>query len=514
MATMPEPPDPIALTLSFVSQPSASGDTSAENAMADRVAAALEQIGLAAHFWPTSDGRKSVWSLWRGADAPVTSVLLSHFDTVGVGEYGRAGLPDGAAFDPAALAELFGEAADDEVRADAASETYLFGRGALDMKSGIAAQIAALATKPKANVLFLSCPDEEAGSAGILQSLRPLRELVEREGLSLRAVINSDYTAPRYPGDTARYLYLGTVGKLLPSFYVAGVETHVGEPYRGQDACHIAAEIVREVSLNPRMCDRAGREVTVPPIPLHLRDMKEAYNVQTALEAHMYFNYMTHSVAPREVLEKMRRFTQAAVRRYMGRRRQTFERYTAGREHAALSEAEIPVIIYDELPEPARAAATGALSGLEKDSDPRVVSLELVRTAAREAGLRRPYILIYLSPPYFPHVRTTARAFRKWAVGLASRFDCELRDFYPYISDVSYVGGVADPSQAEQVRANLPQWGVEGGYRLPDLALLGLRCPIVNIGPWGKGAHGLYERVERASVYRARDMILVALAQP
>ena len=34
-----------------------------------------------------------------------------------------------------------------------------------------------------------------------------------------------------FEGDENKYVYIGTVGKLMPSFYVVGKETHVGESF-------------------------------------------------------------------------------------------------------------------------------------------------------------------------------------------------------------------------------------------------------------------------------------------
>ena len=59
-----------------------------------------------------------------------------------------------------------------------------------------------------------------------------LIRLKETEDYDYLAVIDTDYTAPRYEDDSSRYIYIGTVGKLMPSFYVVGKETHVGEPFK------------------------------------------------------------------------------------------------------------------------------------------------------------------------------------------------------------------------------------------------------------------------------------------
>ena len=53
-----------------------------------------------------------------------------------------------------------------------------------------------------------------------------------------------------------------------------------------------------------------------------------------------------------------------------------------------------------------------------------------------------------------------------------------------------------EPAVREQIpalTANMPLWN--RGYRLNLAAIQEFNCPLINIGPFGKGAHTLYERV-------------------
>ena len=506
---MAKPPCPIELAEWLVSQPSVNGDKNSENAMAERIALELTRLGLDAGFWRTGEGRRSVWALSLNNESPDVYVLLSHYDTVGLAEYASAGLAH-IAFDSNALADRFaagGFGAD--LGTDARSGDYAFGRGALDMKSGIAAQISALARKPSANVLFVSCPDEEAGSTGILSALGPMLELAAERGLRYRAVINSDYTAPCYPGDTSKYIYLGAIGKLLPSVLIAGITSHVGEPYQGIDACFLAAELVRDVSLNPDLCDRVGAEVSVPPLALRSRDLKTTYDTQTAFQSHVFINVMTYSQSPSRVLHKIRALAESAALRALERRRTSYESYSKGRKVAPPAELTPTVLLYEDLPAECRTEATRtATEVLPVGTDPREVSLTIVRQAARLAKVERPFMVVYLSPPYYPHVHTPEEGFRDEMQAFATANGFELRDFYPYISDVSYVGGAGDRAHLRAIAANIPQWEAPLlGYGLPESAMHGLGCPIVTVGPRGKEAHGLGERVEKASIQLASDMV-------
>jgi arginine utilization protein RocB len=136
-------------------------------------------------------------------------MLMGHLDTVETADYGP-------------LAHL--ACSPDELAAavDAPGE-YMVGRGTQDMKSGLAANLAVLERfaagegPQKRCLLFVAAPDEEDGSRGILSVVAMLPELAARWGLDLQGAINTDYTAPRHPGDRAHYIYAGTIGKLLPS---------------------------------------------------------------------------------------------------------------------------------------------------------------------------------------------------------------------------------------------------------------------------------------------------------
>ncbi|NLB20350.1 MAG: hypothetical protein GX829_05905 [Clostridium sp.] len=92
--------------------------------------------------------------------------------------------------------------------------------------------------------------DEEANSKGMLSSVPLLLKLKEEQGLAYQAAIDTDYTSERTQGDPNRYLYAGTVGKLMPSFYIVGKETHVGDPFAGLDPNEIAAGILHKINLN------------------------------------------------------------------------------------------------------------------------------------------------------------------------------------------------------------------------------------------------------------------------
>lgn len=180
------------------------------------------------------------------------------------------------------------------------------------MKSGVASHLYLLnyySEHPEelnGNLVFLAECDEEDSSHGILSALKTLKRWKKEHGFAYTAAINADFVAPRYEGDHNRYIYKGTVGKLLPSFYITGAETHVGSAFEGLDPNFIAAELTKQINYNPDLCNEAYGETTVPPVSLKQTDLKPSYTVQTALSAYVYYNFFIHSWSPKDVLEKLK----------------------------------------------------------------------------------------------------------------------------------------------------------------------------------------------------------------
>jgi arginine utilization protein RocB len=507
-----------ALADRLVSLPSVSPDPNGETACAKAVREALPP-GLATGTWPTADGRPVVWALLGGRSSR-TVVMLGHYDTVGVVEYAVLGAPgaERVAFDCEALrrhllglepGRLPGQSsrlADDLNDERHAPGTWMFGRGSLDMKSGLAAGLAALGAlatdgeELPGSVLFIACPDEEHQSAGMRAAVENLPALSEREGLELLGVLNLDY------GEEP-VAYAGVVGKLLAGVWVLGEPTHVSEPFRGADAAQLVAEVVRRITSSRELVDRTDR-LGVPAVALRLRDLKTGYDVQTAIEAVAEFNLLTVARPLAETLEALRAATAMAladVARSMGELKTWL-----GASGAASPVG--PVLTYTELL--ARAGRSAADDPLESGGgmvpsavarDAREATLERVRRLARETGLVGPAAVVYLLPPYYPPAGPGTGVLIEGARRVLARHEMELRPFYPYISDASYVAWRSEPP--ELVARHLPALGRE--YQLPVRAMRALDLDVANLGPWGRDAHGRFERVHAPYAFGVLPGLLV-----
>ena len=142
--------------------------------------------------------RHSAYAFVKGTKGNTnrTILLIGHIDTVGVDDYGTI---KEYAFDTDSLPELLIQMnISDEVKADILSGEYMFGRGALDMKSGVAGHmylIKYFSEHPEeldGNLLAYAECDEEDNSHGILTGLKEFKKLKEQEGFEYIACINAD----------------------------------------------------------------------------------------------------------------------------------------------------------------------------------------------------------------------------------------------------------------------------------------------------------------------------------
>ena len=473
-------------------------------------------------FVETGDklGRKSVVAVLRGkkSSSKKTVVMIGHTDTVGISDYGNL---QEYANRPYELMEKLKEVTlSEEVTRDLNSGEYLFGRGLFDMKTGDAIimalmeEIASDIENFEGNLIFAGVCDEEGNSGGMLSVVPKLVEMQEKEGLEYLALLDTDYMTSEFEGDENKYVYIGTVGKLMPSFYVVGKETHVGESFKGIDPNQIASHITSRINLNPEFCDVAEGEVSLPPITLHQRDLKPEYSVQIAKSATLFFNYATHCSTPDEVLVKMKNAANEAFQEAIDTLNSRYSTFCemAGRKQDLL-QWKARTMTYEELlaaVEKENASVKDIMDEYngelmkDEDLDPRTFSLRMVEKLHSLWSDREPVVVVYFSPPYYPHiyVEGTAEKEKNLIDAVAEAVDSTKTDyrlvykkFFPYISDLSYAAAPKDPAIIAALKDNMPGFGSKYDLPLEDMQKLDL--PVLDIGSFGKDAHKFTERIEK-----------------
>jgi succinyl-diaminopimelate desuccinylase len=207
LATSPlDPTDPVALTQALIRCPSV---TPTEGGAVALLAAVLAEAGFDVHRPVFSEpGYPDVENLYaRIGDGPAL-VFAGHTDVVPPGDEERWTHPPFA-----------GAIADDE----------LYGRGAVDMKGGVAASVAAalrhLERHPQASIAFLVTGDEEGPA---VNGTRKLLQWAQERGERLGHCLLGEPTNPERLGESIK---IGRRGSLSGTIAVEGVQGHVAYPH-------------------------------------------------------------------------------------------------------------------------------------------------------------------------------------------------------------------------------------------------------------------------------------------
>lgn len=465
--------------------------------------------------------RKSLMAIMRGKKSTnkKTVLMIGHTDTVGISDYGN--LKEFAHM-PYELTEKFKDVElPPEAKKDLESGEYLFGRGLFDMKTGDAIIMAIMEEISNdienfdGNLIFCGVCDEEANSGGMLACVPELVKIQEDEALEYTALLDTDYMTSEYDGDENKYVYIGTVGKIMPSFYVVGKETHVGESFKGLDPNQIASAITNKINLNVEYCDVAEGEVSLPPITLKKKDLKPEYSCQIAKTAYLYFNYATHSSTPDEVLIKMKKAAEDSFEETICNLNTQYEAFCklAKREHKKLP-WESKVLTFEELYSKVKLEMGDQLESkleaymeelIEKDEhDTRDKSMKIVEYVHSLWSERNPVVIVYFTPPYYPHVyvqgvtekeKNLLAAVADAVQKTQSDYNVVYKKFFPYISDLSYGSAPKDPKIIAGLKNNMPGFGKTYNLPLEDMQKLDL--PVLDIGSFGKDAHKFTERIEK-----------------
>ncbi|WP_037985725.1 M20/M25/M40 family metallo-hydrolase [Thalassobacillus devorans] len=460
---------------------------------------------------PLKDGRQLLTALVKKDETKDTIVLLSHVDVVGIDDYGSF---QNLAFHPKELTkELMNHLKELPVEAaeDLKSGNWLFGRGTMDMKAGLTVHLSLLEQAMdgtfEGNLLLLAVPDEEVNSLGMLTALPALDELKHRHELDYKATMNGEPMFRKYPGDTAYYLYTGSIGKVLPGFLCYGKETHVGEPFAGLNANLMISYLAQELELSEDFIETVGEETTPPPISLMQRDLKEEYSVQTPQAAVAMYNvlYMEQTIA--ELNEKLLAAADRTKHKILRHYNSKASHFIAENERKFI-DMDVTVLTYEQLYQEAEkrygkgeVERRQNLLTSQRDQGDRDFSTLLVQDLASLCKDIGPMIVLFYSPPFYPSVsskkdpiiQTTVEACQNYA---KETYGVELKnsEYFTGLSDLSFIGPVSAESPLDDLLNLMPIQG--RGFELPEDVMQTLNMPVINVGPLGKDPHQWTERLE------------------
>lgn len=460
-----------------------------------------------------------------------TLLLLSHFDVVGVEEYGAA---QALAFDPARYTGYLKTGAISlpaQAKADLESGNFLFGRGTCDMKWGIAADLELLrwfSEHPEqlgVNLLMVSVPDEERNSIGMLSAAKRLLSYREENRLTYTCCLVGEPDISPEQGGSAKKMHVGAAGKLMPLFYCAGKETHVGEPFCGLNPNLLLSEITARMELSADFIDSDRGCYTPAPTCLKQSDLKTAYSVQTPCAAYAYYNVMTITHTPEQLLRLMEQTARDAFADTLRR----IEEKHAGAEkklgRAVRRDVFTPKVMrYGDLFRLCEQAHGKTFTAhmeqfLEQsaETDLRLLTVELIREAHSFCPDRDPMVILCFAPPYYPHSgfieedSPTIRACRALAKEAENFGETFATDYcFNGLTDMSYLSLRGDVDTAA-LRKSFPVWGVR--YSVPLEEIRALDIPFINFGPLGRDPHKFTERVDLAYSFGKAPELLLRLVR-
>ncbi|MBN6149016.1 succinyl-diaminopimelate desuccinylase [Xanthomonas sp. AmX2] len=264
--------DVVDLTCDLIARPSVTPDDAGCQAL---IAQRLARAGFAIERLRFGE----VDNLWatHGAGGPVL-VLLGHTDVV----------PPGPR-----------EAWSSDPFAPQVRDGVLYGRGAADMKSGVAGFVVAaeqfVAAQPQhPGTLALLLTSDEEGDA--LDGVRKVAELFAARGQRIDWCITGEPSSTERLGDLLR---VGRRGSLSGTLTVRGVQGHVAYPHKARNPIHLAAPALAE--LVARHWDD-GYE-SFPPTSLQVSNVHAGTGANNVIpgELQLAFNlrYNPHWDAPR-----------------------------------------------------------------------------------------------------------------------------------------------------------------------------------------------------------------------
>ncbi|XKH50611.1 M20/M25/M40 family metallo-hydrolase [Chryseomicrobium palamuruense] len=457
------------------------------------------------------DGRQFVAALTTHPKARKTIVLISHFDTVGIEEYGELAP---YAYSPNELAEAFHAHKDslsEVAREDLESGDYLWGRGTMDMKAGLAIHMAtvekALLEEWPINLVLLTVPDEEVNSAGMRAAVKLLAEWKEEKKLDYALFLNGEPVFSMNPTDTEYKVYSGSIGKIMPSALFYGKETHVGEPLSGMTSSLLASMMTRRMEMNPLFEEVVYGEVTPLPVTLHQKDLRESYSTQTPFLSSALYNVFTMKQSAADVFNEFEEVAKLAAN-------EIDEWYTKVCERqGGRPLGKVQVLRYEALENYAvERLGEDVINAIKKKCmsldghDDREIALQLTKELLTRFPELAPAIVLLFTPPYYPAVNSSEDEWVKACISriqtlARNQFDLNVHQVHYFngISDLSYVNYEGDSTGWEIYEANTPVWDVT--YSIPFKEMEQLQAPVLNVGPFGKDAHKRTERLHIQSAF-------------
>lgn len=477
--------------------------------------------------------RKVPWCLLKG-EGDDTIVLIHHYDTVETRDYG---ILEPLSLKPYELMEAFKEGKlqlSAEAKEDLDSDDWLFGRGVSDMKGGGSIQISLIeeySKNPdfKGNIVLIAVPDEENLSAGMRGAAVLLKSLKEKYGLEFKLMLNSE--PHEREKDLRPTIYDGSIGKIMPVFYVRGKLAHVGQVYTGLNPINLLSEIIRRTELNPNFIEKVGTTTNPAPTWLYHKDRKMVYDVSLPIATCGYMSILPLARSPKSIMEELKKIAMDSFRKVIDHMNRDYKAYTevAGIEFETLP-WEPKVKFYSELYNEAindsgedfKMALDTLMDEIKEKFNKNEVTIIDSANMIIEKTLefikdKSPMVILALTPPYYPSTNNLMLGEKAREIDLIiedikayakENFneDYKVENYFTGISDLSYAMSVSSKEDIDYIGENMLMWG--NVYYIPLEIIKEISMPVLNVGPWGKDLHKYTERVNRADLFYKTPQLL------
>lgn len=449
-----------------------------------------------------------------------TLILIGHIDTADIENAGNFKDFILKPYEYTKILKENIELLDEEVREDLLSGKYLFGRGIMDMKMGVAMEIATLEyyinlEDFEGNILMITVPDEESNSKGLIKSLPLVNKIIAKENLKPVAVLNAEPDFGNYPGDDNKYIYTGSCGKLLLGIYSTGIEVHVGESLCGLNTNLISSQIIQNIELNVDLCEKVKDEFTMPPTCLKYSDSKKVYNVQMPESSIMYYNLQVFEKNPHDIVKEITALCEKSAKDTIKLVNKSREKYKNLGNKINISEnININVLTFDELykkvhdkyKEKFEADLEDKIKIWIKDKslDERDVCGKIVDFVSKYLKEKEPMIVIFFAPPFYPSVGAreddanydlickVVNTVREYVKDELDE-DLKTQRYFKGLSDLSYFSLRDSEKVIKYLKPNMPSLGYN--YDIPFEEIKKLNLPVFSFGPHGKDPHKWTERI-------------------
>jgi len=477
--------------------------------------------------------RKVPWCLLKGQGND-TIVFIHHYDTVETKDYG---LLEPLSRSPYELMEAFKEGKmelSDEAKEDLFSDKWLFGRGVSDMKGGGSIQLSLIEEYSKdpnfkGNIVLIAVPDEENLSAGMRGACVLLKSLKEKYGLEFKLMLNSE--PHEREKDLRPTIYDGSIGKIMPVFYVRGKLAHVGQVYSGLNPINLLSEIIRRTELNPNFIEKVGTTTNPAPTWLYHKDRKMVYDVSLPIATCGYMSILPLARSPRSIMEELKEISIESFKKVIDDMNRHYKAYTeiAGIEFEPLP-WEPKVKFYSELYNEAVADSGEEFKKAFKDlmdeikerfNRNEVTIIEsanmIIEKTLEYIKDKSPMVIIALTPPYYPstnnlmlgerakEIEAVIEDIKSYAKNNFNE-DYKVENYFTGISDLSYAMLVSSKDDIDYIEENMLMWG--DIYYIPLEIIKEISMPVLNVGPWGKDLHKYTERVNKDDLFYRTPQLL------